>query len=869
MSLTDISEEMAKLRSSGVFDADWYAAHYRDVPKGIDPLEHYIRVGKKLARAVAPPSFSSYGTGLYGKIIGEKFNQISEAEFASKIAAFFERPQSSNKIAVYTAIFGKYDYLRAPYSVEDGIDYICFTNQRHIRAHGYNVVHVPDLFEDQTLNARMLKALPHLFLKEFETTVWIDGSTRIRGRSLKSLITQQLGDADLGVHRHFQRDCVYMEAAECIAQKKESVERIESLTNLLKGFNWPSSSGLFETAQLIRKNNPAISSANELWWSLIRDYSRRDQISLPYVIKQSKLRVFDLPGCQWLDPYFKNLFHTPNHHAITSGPETVRMVMLVHNALEMTRKSIESIIRHTKFANYKLVVVDNASSAETASFLRNISQENDNILLIRNEENKSFSQANNEAVNSANEEYLLFINNDIEIIDPLWLDKLVSEARRHKDAAAFGPIMLYPDYEIQSAGIEITFDDKGLVVPSKEVRTYRHPRYVDGISGGCALVRRSAHERIGGFDERFFYGQEDIDYCIRLREAGYKIRLCSQIEVLHHESYTRKFSVRTIRNREIIKTKWGNRVSSGIVPAPAVKPKYEELLKRPLNYRSIDDLIGVVRKNSHMIPQNIDMVVGIPRSGMIPAYIIGLNLNSPVLSIDEFNNGMLPTKGDRPQNNVAALNGVINVLVVDDSINYGNSHARIKATLAKSYRGMAVRPQFMAVYGSEFWTSNEVMTLEQCNLPRMFQWNYKNHGISQFACFDLDGVLCIDPTEEENDDGKMYLEFLRTARPLYIPKYPIRAIVTSRLEKYRQETVDWLRLNNVKYKELYMLDLPSKEERLRLKAHGSFKANIYMQLSDAVLFYESNPAQAREVAKLTGKAVICTDTDEYFPAETS
>ena len=151
--------------------------------------------------------------------------------------------------------------------------------------------------------------------------------------------------------------------------------------------------------------------------------------------------------------------------------------------------------------------------------------------------------------------------------------------------------------------------------------------------------------------------------------------------------------------------------------------------------------------------------------------------------------------------------------------------------------------------------------------PRLFQWNYSNHNILSQSCVDMDGVLCLDPTEQQNDDGALYREFLLSARPLYVPMYKILAIVTSRLERYRRETETWLRNNRVRYQYLYMLDLPSKAERQKLNAHAKFKSMVYASLSDSVLFIESDRSQALEIAVETQKQVICIATDEMFSAE--
>ena len=130
--------------------------------------------------------------------------------------------------------------------------------------------------------------------------------------------------------------------------------------------------------------------------------------------------------------------------------------------------------------------------------------------------------------------------------------------------------------------------------------------------------------------------------------------------------------------------------------------------------------------------------------------------------------------------------------------------------------------------------------------------------------YDIDGVLCKDPTDEQNDDGELYKEFLLNADPLYITKYEIGALVTSRLEKYRKETETWMKNHNVHYQKLYMLDLPSKEERIKQNAHTKIKSEIYMQRDDLILFIESSARQAEIIAKTTHKDVICVENGKLY-----
>jgi uncharacterized HAD superfamily protein/hypoxanthine phosphoribosyltransferase len=282
-----------------------------------------------------------------------------------------------------------------------------------------------------------------------------------------------------------------------------------------------------------------------------------------------------------------------------------------------------------------------------------------------------------------------------------------------------------------------------------------------------------------------------------------------------------------------------------------------------LNYKTYSDLLLDIKNNISQLPSDIDLVVGIPRSGMIPAYMIGFALNTKVCSFDELMYEINITSGERP-----LKEGGNTILIVDDSSYNGNSMKRAKRALSnKDTTGKKI--YFLAVYVTEeareyvdFW----FVTLPP---PRMFQWNYMNNSYIGRSCFDIDGVLCTDPTEDENDDGEKYCNFISNAKPLYIPRYKIYALVTSRLEKYRKETEEWLRKNNVQYEHLYMLNLPSKEDRIRLNAHAKFKAEIYRRLGNTVLFYESALSQAHEIAEITQKAVFCVETDELVKSPRS
>lgn len=281
-----------------------------------------------------------------------------------------------------------------------------------------------------------------------------------------------------------------------------------------------------------------------------------------------------------------------------------------------------------------------------------------------------------------------------------------------------------------------------------------------------------------------------------------------------------------------------------------------------LNYKTYQNLITDIKNNVHKLPNNIDLVVGVPRSGMIPAYMIGLMLSKQVCSLYEFLSESFKTN---TTHRVKLSNGIKNILIIDDSIMSGQASNDTKQLLQKSNLDKKYNITFAAVYYKDDNYKKFIdIALEKVNSPRVFEWNYLNHVFLQDAAFDIDGVLCKDPLPQENDDGIKYLNFILNAKPLFIPQYKIPYIITSRLEKYRKETEEWLRKNNVQYDHLIMLSGRTAEERRKLNLHAKFKAEQYKKLTDIQLFIESDRKQAEEISKLTGKLCFCASTDELF-----
>ncbi len=272
-------------------------------------------------------------------------------------------------------------------------------------------------------------------------------------------------------------------------------------------------------------------------------------------------------------------------------------------------------------------------------------------------------------------------------------------------------------------------------------------------------------------------------------------------------------------------------------------------------FKSVKDLSDDIEQWIPRIPREIECVVGIPRSGMLVANLLALKLNLPIADLDGLLAGRLMGSGRRLE--VGRENDFLSVrrdvLVVDDSISSGKSMEEARAKIASA--NLPHRIRYGCVYGK---STPEVLTAVNLPKPRRFEWNILSTKEVRDYCFDMDGVLCCDPEKVDNDDGERYLKFIRSAVSLYVPKYPIGYIVTSRLERYRAETEEWLARHGISYGKLLMLDLASRAERVRLGAAIPFKAEAY-RATGASLFVESDWRQAEKIAALSGGYVYSVD----------
>lgn len=288
-----------------------------------------------------------------------------------------------------------------------------------------------------------------------------------------------------------------------------------------------------------------------------------------------------------------------------------------------------------------------------------------------------------------------------------------------------------------------------------------------------------------------------------------------------------------------------------------------------LIYKSYENLVSDIKSNIFKLSKgDFDLVVGIPRSGMIPAYLISAFMNIDVCDVDSFIENKKLQRGitRTTKASLSYPQEAKNVLLVDDSIYSGDSLRTILDKLSILDKHQITT---CVIYATGIGKSKVDIFFEAVEGKKLFEWGIFHNNVITKTCFDMDGVLCRDCLPEQNDEGPLYLDFIKNVEPLFIPTGKIYAIITNRLEKYREETVAWLARYNVQYEQLIMLDLPNKFERSKIDAGIEHKGKKFKALKDSVLFIESSYNQSLSIARVAGKPVYCVDRNCYLDPDMS
>lgn len=227
-----------------------------------------------------------------------------------------------NKICVYTCITGNYDNLIEINNIEEGIDYICYTNNKEIKSKTWKVEYIKDDSLTNVQLARKIKILGTPKLNKYDVVVWIDGRIYFE-KSIKDFIKEyvDLKNYDLVGFKHFCRNSINNEMIANYEIEKIDITGLNKLDKFYKKEKFPDNCGLIETTLLFRNfNNTKLNKAMQDWFNMILEYSYRDQLSFNYVEWKNKLKVKYLDINIWDNEYFKFNLHRSEHVKISFIP---------------------------------------------------------------------------------------------------------------------------------------------------------------------------------------------------------------------------------------------------------------------------------------------------------------------------------------------------------------------------------------------------------------------------------------------------------------------------------------------------------------------------------------------------------------------
>ncbi|MBA6125307.1 glycosyltransferase family 2 protein [Pseudomonas juntendi] len=287
-------------------------------------------------------------------------------------------------------------------------------------------------------------------------------------------------------------------------------------------------------------------------------------------------------GIKSLSDYFSNINKAvlvsegvvSNTYRITWPiPDKAPLVSLLiptRDRRSLTEVAVRSILDKSDYDNFEIIILDNGSTEKgTLEFFEQIQKEDVRVRVLRYDHPFNYSAINNYGVQNARGDIIGLVNNDVEVISPGWLREMVSHTLR-KDVGCVGAKLYYSDGTIQHAGVICSIG--GVAGHSHKHWPNKHPGYfsrllltqnLSAVTAACLLVRKSVYEEVGGLDEENLHvAFNDVDFCLKVRELGYRNVWTPHAELYHHESVSRGAEDtpekihRFNREVEFMKNKW-------------------------------------------------------------------------------------------------------------------------------------------------------------------------------------------------------------------------------------------------------------------------------------------------------------------------
>ncbi|WP_283170280.1 glycosyltransferase family 2 protein [Curtanaerobium respiraculi] len=272
--------------------------------------------------------------------------------------------------------------------------------------------------------------------------------------------------------------------------------------------------------------------------------------------------------------------HTANMHRIDyilpDHPGRVSIIIPTKDHTDLLDRLLRSLFKKSTYDDYEVILIENNSEDdETFAYYEHAQREHAQVKVATYSGKFNFSAICNFGAERASGDYFLFLNNDMEVITPNWMERLMGPMQR-PEVGCTGARLLYPDGTIQHIGVVIPRSAPlhvACTLPSDYPFYFgivQNAREVSAVTGACMMVKRSAFEDVGGFDEGFAVAYNDVDFCLRLQDRGHHVVMEPNAELFHFESASRGLDyvgkerrVRNAREAGKFQTRWANYLGLG------------------------------------------------------------------------------------------------------------------------------------------------------------------------------------------------------------------------------------------------------------------------------------------------------------------
>jgi len=285
-------------------------------------------------------------------------------------------------------------------------------------------------------------------------------------------------------------------------------------------------------------------------WRSIKGSTAADSNAKPYAgpsgIKalENHLQRLNTPGSVetvFMPTWYRVKYDLPKHPLVS-------IIVLNHDHEDDLHKLVHSILEKSTYENYELLIVENNSvREETFALYDELREVDQRVKIVEWNHPFNYSQVNNWAARQSSGEVLLFLNNDIEVITPDWIEEMLMHAIR-PGVGTVGAKLYFPNDTIQHAGVILGIGDvaghghkgfhKDLTGHGGQLTQIRNTA---ANTAACLMVRKEVFEQVNGFDENYILAYGDVDLCLKVLEAGYLNVWTPFAELYHHESKTRGY----------------------------------------------------------------------------------------------------------------------------------------------------------------------------------------------------------------------------------------------------------------------------------------------------------------------------------------